>query len=102
MDKNRRNAFIFYNDDKSVLGSCQPEKLPIHKAAVIEKSIYFFHDPEPCFIRQNAAVIRILEEIIRYLQIRDEPISIHTLPEAIRGYLDLGKEVFYIGYCSYK
>ena len=37
--------------------------LPIKETVLIEKSISFFDDPEPCFIHRNAVRVRLTEEL---------------------------------------
>lgn len=102
MRKLEKEEYIVYDDQKNRLREYPAQELPISKKAIAEKSIYYFDDPNPCFIHTNAVLVRLLEEIKKYLRDRNEPIFIHELPTEIVGYLDLGKEVSYIEYCSYK
>ena len=37
--------------------------IPIREEVLIEKSICFFEDPEPCFIHRNAVRVRLTEEL---------------------------------------
>ena len=37
--------------------------IPIKEEVLIEKSIYFFDDPEPCFIHRDAVRVRLTEEL---------------------------------------
>ena len=37
--------------------------IPIKETVLIEKSIYFFDDPEPCFIHRDAVRVRLTEEL---------------------------------------
>ncbi len=37
--------------------------IPLKEAVIIENSIRFFDDPEPCFIHRNAVRIRLAEEL---------------------------------------
>ena len=37
--------------------------IPIRENILIEKSIYFFDDPEPCFIHRDAVRVRLTEEL---------------------------------------
>ena len=37
--------------------------IPIRENVLIEKSIYFFDDPEPCFIHLDAVRLRLTEEL---------------------------------------
>lgn len=42
--------------------------LPLKESVIIEKSIYFFDDPEPCYIHRGAVQARLTEELRRELQ----------------------------------
>ncbi len=39
--------------------------LPLKESVIIEKSIYFFNDPEPCYIHRGAVQVRLTEELLR-------------------------------------
>lgn len=39
------------------------KEIPIKESVIIEKSIHFFDDPEPCFIHRNAVRVRLIQEI---------------------------------------
>ena len=45
--------------------------LPIKEEVIIEKSIFYFDDPEPCYIHRNAVKVRLSEELHRELQQSD-------------------------------
>lgn len=46
-------------------------ELPIKETVIIEKSIYFFDDPEPCFIHRNAVSVRLISELHTEMLERD-------------------------------
>lgn len=46
-------------------------EIPIKESIIIEKSIYFFDDPEPCFIHRNAVIVRLVSELHSELLERD-------------------------------
>ncbi|MDR0450684.1 MAG: hypothetical protein LBH26_05425 [Treponema sp.] len=57
-----------------------PEKL------IIEKSVEFFRDPEPCFIHRSAVVSRLVAELD--LLLREDPdLSLEALEEKCPAYL---------------
>ena len=37
--------------------------MPFKETVLVEKSIYFFDDPEPCFIHRDAVRVRLTEEL---------------------------------------
>ncbi len=41
--------------------------VPLKETVIIEKSIRFFDDPEPCFIHRNAVRVRLISEIQKEL-----------------------------------
>ena len=47
--------------------------LPIKETVLIEKSISFFDDPEPCFIHRNAVHVRLTEELHQELLCENNP-----------------------------
>ena len=47
--------------------------LPIKETVLIEKSISFFDDPEPCFIHRNAVRVRLTEELHTELLCENNP-----------------------------
>lgn len=47
--------------------------LPIKETVLIEKSISFFDDPEPCFIHRNAVRVRLTEELHLELLCENNP-----------------------------
>ncbi|MGB8455733.1 MAG: hypothetical protein WCD89_25875 [Anaerocolumna sp.] len=55
------------------------DDLPLLEELIIEKSIAFFNDPEPCYIHRDAVRVRLLAELEAEL-IADHPnIPIHWL-----------------------
>lgn len=64
--------------------------LPIHERIIIQKSIEYFNDPEPCYIHKGAVCMRIYMEIEQeVLQFDGQTIIIDMLSESIRSYIDL-------------
>lgn len=64
--------------------------LPIPEDVIIQKSMEFFNDPEPCYIHKGAVCVRLWREIeMEVLQYQGRPVPINQLPESIRSYIDL-------------
>lgn len=54
----------------AVILECSCDHLPIKEKVILEKSVEFFNDPEPCFIHRSAVTARLLSEISEYLDSR--------------------------------
>lgn len=50
--------------------------LPLKEAVILEKSMYFFNDPEPCYIHRGAVQVRLTEEILRKAQETPDDLSL--------------------------
>ena len=62
--RQRKNEmYIIYNHEKNRIAAYEPEALPLSKTAVIQKSIFYFDDANPCYLHLNAVKVRLLEEI---------------------------------------
>lgn len=63
----KETTVIWYND-----GACNMSydlgDIPIKEEVIIQKSIDFFSDPDPCYIHRGAVVVRLNEEIIRAIK----------------------------------
>ena len=42
--------------------------IPLKDSVIIEKSIYFFNDPEPCYIHRGAVRVRLTHELLQELE----------------------------------
>ncbi len=60
--------------------------LRLPEAVVLELSVEFFQDPEPCFIHRGAVAARAVEELRRAV-LPGGRVSLDTLPEPVRRYL---------------
>ncbi len=81
-------GFALYDEQKNLLGRYEAASLPLRREAVIEKSIEFFQDPNPCLIHEGAVRVRMLSELEAFLKGREEPVSLGNLPDALRAYLE--------------
>ncbi len=55
------------NCEGSVLLECSCNRLPLKEKVILEKSVEFFNDPEPCFIHLSAVTARLLSEISEHI-----------------------------------
>lgn len=90
----KRIEFIqFINMQSDVILEKKLITLPINEALLIEKSIEFFNDPEPCMIHRSAVMKRLYIEIGNYienlLQKNINEIYISSLPDFFKEYLNL-------------
>ena len=61
-EKTKKIYIAIYNDD-CVIYKGRWNDLPLSENIIIEKSIYFFNDPEPCYIHRDAVRVRLLAEL---------------------------------------
>ena len=59
-------TFYDHQGTKLYHGSIQNMNIP--EAVILEKSVQFFSDPEPCYIHRGAVVVRLYAEIEDFLQ----------------------------------
>lgn len=103
MKRQKKNEmYIIYNHEKNRIGAYEPEAFPLSKTAVIQKSIFYFDDANPCYLHLNAVKVRLLEEIRKVICNENEPVLIERLPGEIRSYLDLDRDACFISCCSDK
>lgn len=46
-----------------------PANLPLPEEVIIQKSIHYFSDPEPCYIHRSAVIMRLAAELQQALEI---------------------------------
>jgi hypothetical protein len=64
--------------------------IPIYGDVILQKSIEFFNDPEPCYKHRGAIYMRLWAEIEQYLEpLGGRPVPVVSLPEALMGYIDI-------------
>lgn len=59
--------------------------IPLKESIILEKSVQFFDDPEPCHIHRNAVRVRLTEEILRELMQNPEK----NVCSSLTAYADL-------------
>lgn len=57
---------------QSVLYEGPLKDLPLKESVIIEKSIHFFDDPEPCYIHRGAVRARLVTELQQELASRQD------------------------------
>ena len=69
--------------------------LPLHRNVVLEKSVEFFQDPNPCAIHEGAVRMRMLGELEAYLKGKGT-VPLSAMPDSLRRYLELGEDAVFI------
>lgn len=85
----KETTVIWYNG-----GTCNRTydlgDIPIKEEVIIQKSIDFFSDPEPCYIHRGAVVVRLNEEIIRAIKnASKESVEAEDIEKRILDYIAL-------------
>ena len=64
---------------------------PVDNSFVIEKSIEYFNDPEPCFIHRSAVVTRLVYELDDFITQNGGEIDINSvfLPDTLKRLLSV-------------
>ena len=71
----KRERYFIYNKEKCRISALAPEEVPLSESVILEKSIFYFEDPNPCYLHVNAVKVRLLEEIRKGLEKQNEPVS---------------------------
>lgn len=82
-------AFTLFDEKNQACAQYDAAALPLNRDAVLEKSVEFFQDPNPCAIHEGAVRMRMLGELEAYLREQEAPVALAAMPEALRRYLDL-------------
>lgn len=83
-------AVLLTDSNGFILFSGSIYSLPLHEDVIIQKSIEYFNDPEPCYIHKGEVCVRLWKEIeLEVLQYGGRPIPIGLLSESVRRYIDL-------------
>lgn len=43
--------------------------IPLKESVILQKSVAFFDDPDPCYIHRSAVRVRLTEELLREIQL---------------------------------
>lgn len=89
------SAFLALDEQKTPLAQYDAAALPLNREAVLEKSVEFFQDPNPCAIHEGAVRMRMLAELEAFLMGKG-PVPVAELPASMRRYLNLEAACVYI------
>ena len=90
VDEPGAQSVVLTDANGEILFSGDIYTLPILEDVIIQKSIEFFNDPEPCYIHKGAVCVRLWREIeLEVLPYEGRPVPIDQLPEVIRSYIKL-------------
>jgi hypothetical protein len=80
-------AIRLLGGDGAVLFEGPLNELRLSEKLIIAKSVFFFHDPEPCFIHRSAVAARLFGELNLLLENKSK-VSLADLRESCSGYFD--------------
>lgn len=95
--KVKSKILIFINDNNEVIMEKRLTALPLKESCMIEKSIEFFNDPEPCMIHRSAVMKRIYLEFNYYIDTiieegKDEVLW-NKMPSRFKSMLDIKSNI---------
>jgi hypothetical protein len=85
--ENRFPAVRLLGGEGAVLFEGPLNELRFSEKLIIAKSVFFFNDPEPCFIHRSAVAARLFGELNLLLEKQSE-LSLAGLGESCSGYFD--------------
>ncbi len=88
-------VFWIFDSSHAPLKCFEAVALPLHRNVVLEKSVEFFQDPNPCAIHEGAVRMRMLGELEAYLKGKGA-VSLSAMPDSLRRYLELGDDAVFI------
>ena len=87
-------------DDGIALPEKKVTQLPLREDVIVEQSIYYFDDPEPCMIHRSAVMKRIFSEFLDYFESllpQDGPAEVKAaLPENLMQKLDINGKIEFV------
>lgn len=86
--KKPKKKFLIYAEGKEALRAPLIE-IPIREEVIIEKSIAFFDDPEPCYIHRGAVVTRLAGEIEDAIIAAGGKLQGEKISDEIRRYVNI-------------
>jgi hypothetical protein len=94
-EKTKKKYIDIYKDEM-VIYQGKWDDLPLSEEVVIEKSILFFNDPEPCYIHRDAVRVRLLAELEQELHHDFQKLSAEWLKKLsiVTGFAPITHAVF--------
>jgi hypothetical protein len=87
--------FTFFNKNGEKLMDKKLTSLPLKEEFIIQKSIEWFDDPEPCMIHRSAVMNKIYTRIGEYIKEQKvNELLWNDLPESIRSAFDINGQVY--------
>lgn len=90
-NKKPKTMFSFYDSQGTLLSTGELNAIPIKEAIIIQKSIEFFNDPQPCYIHRGAVTVRLLAEIESYIgnMLNEDSFYVEKCNQAAVNYIDM-------------
>lgn len=97
MKTHKEMLICFISRDGRMFPEKKVTSLSLNEEVIIQKSIEYFNDPEPCMIHRSAVMNRIFAEIEEYfrkmLNNGENIINWDELPEHIRGAIHITGDI---------
>lgn len=85
-------VFYFIDKENNLISENKLTSLPIKEEVILEKSIEFWGDPEPCMIHRSAVLKVLFLEIEQSMPADDY--TIDKLPSCFTQYVKLSPDTF--------
>ena len=77
------------DENGSVLYDGRIYGLPLRESAILQKSIEFFNDPDPCYKHRGAVHVRMWSDIEKHLlQTGSRSVRFNSLPDEFREWIE--------------
>lgn len=93
MKKEEKLTLAFEDGDGRVLRACPLTAVPLQEKTVLELSVAFFSDAEPCMIHRSAVMSRMYMELLDYflagLARGQSRFAAGGMPERLASFIDV-------------
>ena len=87
----------FMDEEGKVFFERKLTAMPLREEAIIQRSIEYFNDPEPCMIHRSAVMKRIFMELSEFfnqsIKKRKLELSWNEIPEELRKIIDVDGDI---------